>query len=306
MSSYATTLLADDATTVPHLHEPILVRSRPVVDRLPLKVIEPVDVAINSLGQTLVADAAGRMLFRVDRAGTVDTIATDLKGLSRVVDSAQFGIHLLVSDGHKGHVLQFTDTKYAMRLAYLPFAPTGLSTNPDGSVFTSNSRTGEIIRIDDKDSYRIVGRASEPTRDLVVDDMGTVYILLASGKIEAITVAVEKPTTLGFVPPFASRLQWHPDGFVVALAPDADGRPTLYTVSPDDNSDFDRFAGVPRGTVAVAFDKLGNQTLANSRLRAVTRVTSAFRVKCQHCNKPTLMILSPDVPLDDFQTRRSF
>lgn len=287
-----------------HSHAPIFVRSRPVVDRLPLEVIRPVDVVINSLGETLVADSGGGILFRVNRRGDTSVLGRDLKGIERVVDHPELGVHVLLSDSQSGQVLRITDQRFQMRMAYLPFQPIGLAVDLDGNLYTSNRSTGEIIRMEDKDRYRILGRVSEPVQDLTVDKMGTVYVLLQSGRIDSLGADGE-PIESGTVPMSATRLAWHLDGFMVALAEDSEGRPTLFT-SGSTVETSDRFAGTPRGTNAFAFDRLGNLTLSNPNLRAVTRVTSTFEIQCQHCNQPALMVLDPDAPLPEFKSRRSF
>ena len=40
-----------------HRHDPIVVRSKPVIERLPVKVIQPVDLKVSADGRILVADA---------------------------------------------------------------------------------------------------------------------------------------------------------------------------------------------------------------------------------------------------------
>ncbi len=56
------------------------------------------------------------------------------------------------------------------------------------------------------------------------------------------------------------------------------------------------YSTVPAGTQAVAFDDLGNMSLVNPELRAVTRVTTTLMIPCPHCGRPTRLILSPNGP----------
>lgn len=281
-----------------------MVRSRPVVDRVPVDVIKPVDVAVTSFGDTLIADEAANLLLRVNRLGESGVLASDLDGISRVADSDQLGTHVLLSKGRSGRIFRFTDNGIQLLLAYLPFEPAGLGIDPEGNLLTTNRRSGEVVRIRHDGQIKVIATVSEPTKDLVVDQFGNALVLLTSGKV--VTVFADDSTrTAGYVPSSASRLEMHPKNYVVALASDEAGKPVLTRLTAN-RGPIERVAGTPSGTVAFTFDKLGNLTLANPELRGVTRVTSRFEVKCQHCQESMLMILSPDAPLPDFNLRRSF
>ncbi|MEZ6128274.1 MAG: hypothetical protein R3C59_06310 [Planctomycetaceae bacterium] len=292
---------ADDADN--HRHNAIIVRSRPVIERLPVQVIHPVDVIVNELGETLIADDVGQVLFRIDADGETGIPGEKLPGISRVVDSGTLGIHVLTVEQRSGRILRLTDNGFQSEVIEFAFLPTGLGVNSAGHLWTTNSATGEVVLINENGEAKTVARLSEVAKDITADGMGAV-VLLKSGKIVAVGAGGDTTRPIGYVPQTATRLRIGVDGSVVALAIDGDGRSVL--VRPGSNaSTVERFAGTPSGTSAFAFDRLGNLTLANPELRAVTRVTSHFTIPCPHCGQPVPMVFSPDAPAEQ-RSRRSF
>ena len=279
---------ADD----PHPHRPILVPSRPVIDRVPLSVIDPVDVTITDFGDTLVADARGKMLFRVTADGTTSVLGKDLTGISRIVDSRQLGPHALVSDQKSSRVLRFTDTGMRQTVLHFAFRATGLAVDPENNLITSGGKSGVVYHVDDEKNLSQLVQLSEPVVDLATDRLGNVIVLLKSGKVVSVT-SQDNSTPIGFLPPGTTRIKIHPDNYPVGLTP-AEQRPTLNRLNK--TSAPRQFAGTAMGTSAFAFDGLGNFVLTNPDLRAVTRVKSRFVVNCSHpdCDQKVHMILTPN------------
>lgn len=292
--------VADD---VAHEHRPITVRSRPVIERLPLRVIDPVDVTVTSFGDTLVIDRVGKMLFAVDSTGNTSLLGKDFENLSRVVDSPVLGAHVLATTSGSSRIFRCLDSGTQAEVAYLNFEACGLAADSVGHLLTANRRTGEIFRIDSDGLQTQVARTSESVKDLTTDALGNAIVLLSSGKVVSIGTDGSS-STIGFVPVQATRIRVSPDKFVIAIMDHNDQRPMLVKATQY-RDNVDHFATVPEGTTAFAFDVLGNLTLANPDLRAVTRVTSRFSVPCPHCGLPVPMIFSPDAPVGDTQ-RRSF
>ena len=288
----------------PHSHAPLVVPSRPVIARVPVKVIRPVDVVVNSLDETLIADETGQCLLRVDVNGTASVLADQLPGVSRIADSPQLGTYLLQKNARSGRVYLFTDGGQQMDVAYLPFQPTALAVDTEGKLYTADNSKRRLVLIDDEGKQSVYARLPEAVRDLAIDAIGSVVVLFESGRVGTVTSENELSES-GFVSPNATRLAQHPTGFVVALAPDSLGKSYLLKATSD-RQQIDRFAAVPRGTTAFAFDALGNLTLANADLRAITQVNSHFEVQCPHCGKPMSMILSADAPAVKQPKRRSF
>ena len=290
-----------------HKHLPITLRSRPVIERLPLRVVDPVDVTLTDFGDTLVADRVGRVLLRIDARGESSLIGRELDGLCRVVDSPQMGAHALLTSRGSGRIVRMTEAGVQHEVAQLPFLPAGLGASPfDGSLYTSNSRTGDVIKVEADGTLSTIVRVSDTTKDLVVNALGTtVSVLLNSGKIVSVGVDGSRET-VGYVPATATRLVYHPDKFLVALCEDAVGKTVLLKPAASRLQQPPVFAGAPRGTKAIAFDTLGNLTLANPELRAITRVTSRFEQRCDDCGKMMIIKLSTEKPAPQESTRRSF
>ncbi len=290
-----------------HKHLPITLHSRPVIERLPLRVVDPVDVTLTNFGDTLVADRVGKVLFRIDSSGEASLIGRELEGLTRVVDSPQMGAHALLASRGSGRIVRMTETGVQHEVVHLPFAPTGLGANPlDGSLYTTNGRTGEVFRITVEGDTQSITTVSEPTKDLAVNAIGaTISVLLNSGKVVSVGVDGSRET-IGYVPATTTRLTYHPGGYLVALCEDATGKAILLKPTDRRAQQPDTFANAPRGTQAMAFDKLGNLTLSNPDLRAITRVTSRFQQRCHDCGKMMLIKLSTETPAPQKSTRRSF
>lgn len=289
---------ADD----PHPHRPILVPSRPVIERVPLSVIDPIDVTITEFGDTLVADAGGKMLFRVTTDGIANVLGKNLTGISRVVDSRQLGPHALLTDQKSSRVLRFTDSGMQQTVINFAFRAFGLAIDPDNNLITSSGKTGIIYHVDDENTLTRLVQLSEPVLDLATDRLGNVFVLLQSGQVISVT-GKDASAPVGFLPKGTTRIKIHPDDYAVGLTT-GEQRPILNRINK--TSKPLQFAGTAMGTSAFAFDGLGNLVLTNPDLRAVTRVKSRFVVNCSHpnCDHPVHMILTPNaVPQ---HRRRSF
>lgn len=300
-----TNTMADD--NVPHQHKPMVVRSRPVIERLALKVISPVDVVSTDVA-TFVADSAGKVIFRIDSEDQTSIVGQDLDGLSRLA-AHRLGNFALLAKKTSGQIVQFTESGFlGEEPISLNFAPAGLAFDDRGNLWTGNAQQGEVLRFTKEDNgwARKSITVSEPVVDLVIDQQGNVIILLRSGKLLSIRPSEEIQVAMaGYAPESASRLSLHPEEGVVALAKEANFKSALFRPTSHRN-ETDRYAKVPEATSAVAFDSLGNLTCANSEWRALTRVTSRFEVPCPHCGVPVQMIFSPDAPAANEARRRSF
>jgi hypothetical protein len=286
-----------------HQHSLIVVRSAPVIQRLAVRVIHPTDVVVAASGDTLVADKVGKMVFRVDAVDETSILGKELDGLVRVADSRSFGVHALLRDDGKGQIVRLLKTGFREDVCELSFEPAGLGVDAIGNIWTANPKTGDVILLDSTGTQQKAIRLQGIPTDIAVDGLGAV-VLLRSGEIVSVS-ADGSWLRVGYVPAAASRLKLTPDHSVVALVTDGDGQSML--VRPTTNREsVDRFAMVTRGTSAFAFDRLGNLTLANPELPAITRVTSHFTVPCPHCGQQVPMLFSTHAPALKTPTRRSF
>lgn len=286
-----------------HQHSPIIVRSAPVIQRLALRVIDPVDVAVTANGDTLVADRVGKVVFRFDTEGESSVLGKQLDGLVRVAESRLFGVHVLLKGKRSGQIVRLLETGFREDVCELAFEPAGLGVDSIGQIWTANPNTGDVIQLDSNGIQQKTVRLQGVPIDIAVDGLGAV-VLLRSGQLVSVS-ADGTQSPVGYVPANATRVKATAERSVVALVADGDGKPMLVRPTPGRDS-LDRFAMAPRGTSAFAFDQLGNLTLANPELRAITRVTSHFTVPCPHCGQQVLMLFSPSAPSHKPQTRRSF
>lgn len=287
-----------------HSHSPIIKRSRPVIERLPLRVVDPVDVAVSEFGETLVADRIGKVVFHIDALGEASLLAKNLDGLSRLVYSKTYGPHALLAAKGSGRIMRITETGYQSE-THLRFRPAGLGVDNEGRLLTTDKATGDVWQIDSEGKQSVLYRLPEPTKDLVVDSLGTAVVLLQSGKVFSVFSNETTPKPEGWLPPSTTRIAMDPNGGVVGLATDADGKSVLLRPGSK-RGEHDRFGKVPQGTAAFAFDQLGNLTMAIPDLRAITRVTSHFLIPCPACGRMVPLVFSPDAPLQNHKNVRSF
>lgn len=295
---------ADSDPSQEHSHAPMIVRSRPVIERLPLKVIQPIDLTATETGHLFVADRSGSIVFRIDPEHRADAVARQIADLSRVT-AHRLGIYCLTSNGRSGSVIQLTETGHQSQPVYLNFAPAGLAVNEVGDLYIGNSDRAEIIRLRRSGDLweRQHVQVATAVRDVRAEKTGRVVALLENGSVVSLSDA-DNVRHEGWVPASTTRLAIHPQDGILAVGLEDTLQPCLYRLTQNRQQSV-RYASLPEGTVAVAFDRLGNLASANPDLRAVTRVTSRFEVPCPHCGQRVPMILSPHAPVAPAR-RRSF
>jgi len=278
-----------------HDHAPIIVQSRPVIERLPVKVIEPVDLRIGKTGNIFVADRSAKCVFRLDSDGQVSLPVSDLSHIQRIQLDADDNLYVLTSNARESQIQMVNPIGQTTVLLQLTFAATSFLRDTIGQFVVASKDANRIVVISTAGDVTELTRIYQPVSDLVLNAGGQTEALLASGEMVHIAASGEV-TPSGFAPPGSSRLMLQPDGSILVLTGRSDGQARLTSVSRDQvrPQDFLTFASVPEGTQAVGFDVLGNLCLANPDLRAITRVTSHFRIPCPHCGRPTDMIFRKD------------
>ena len=273
-----------------HTHAPVTVFSRPVIERLPVRVVSPVDVVALPERDLLVADGIGECIFRLRRDGEVELAASDLENISRIAVGQQGSIVALLSGKASSQIVRVTTQGFVSDGVTLPFSAVGLVVDQIDSVYTANSTTGEVFTIYADGTQQQLAVLSEPIIDLTPGG-GNVVALLASGKV--VSVALDGSTrTVGYTSANSVRLQQNSAGALIGLAADTEADVASLATVASRRDEVARFATVPVGTKAFEFDSLDNLILGNDRLRAVTKVTSRFQIACPHCGQPTMMIFS--------------
>jgi len=309
--SFGTTSLAGDPPSLGsirnHDHAPILVQSRPVIERLPVKVISPVDLQISKAGHIFVADDAANCVFRLEADGEVSLPVQNLSDIRRIQLDADGNLYTLTSDSRESQIRMVNPVGQSVLLHDLKFDANAFVRDVTGQFAVTSRGTNRVVLISNTGEITELTRLYQPVSDLVLNAGGQTEALLASGEMVHISASGEV-TASGFAPVGSSRLMLQPDGSMLVLSKRSNGHTNLVSISRDATrpKEFSTFASVPEGTQAVGFDSLGNLCLANPDLRAITKVTSHFSIPCPHCGRATEMIFRKDLEPADAQGTRRF
>ncbi len=308
--SFGTTSVAGDPPSLGairnHDHAPILVQSRPVIERLPVKVISPVDLQISKTGHIFVADDAANCVFRLEADGEVSLPVQSLSNIRRIQLDADGNLYTLTSDSRESQIRMVNPVGQSVLLYDLKFDANAFVRDAAGQFAVTSRDTNRVVLISNTGEITELTRLYQPVSDLVLNAGGQTEALLTSGEMVHISASGEV-TASGFAPAGSSRLMLQPDGSILVLSKRSNGQTNLVSISRDATrpKEFSTFASVPEGTQAVGFDSLGNLCLANPDLRAITKVTSHFSIPCPHCGRATEMIFRKDPePADGAVTRR--
>ncbi|MBL8819554.1 MAG: hypothetical protein JNL58_26250 [Planctomyces sp.] len=298
-----------------HRHEPVIVRSKPVIERLPVSVIEPVDIVSTESGMIYVADRGAETVFRLSADGHVDAPVKNTRGIIRIAVDSSDNIYTLIVESNVSRILHFTPTGLSVEVATFPFEATAMVRLTTGE-FLVNSKSTRTLTMSSPDSgTTLLATLPEAITDIALSSSGQVHVLHSTGRISYVGLD-GGVSEIGRVTAGCARLFSLPEGQLAALSPErqrsgevrAGVRAEIQTAvrfnesTPIADSEVESemkphvYATVPQGTAAVAFDRLGNVSMVNPGLRAVTRVTTTFMVPCPHCGKPTRLILSPEGP----------
>ena len=293
----APTAGADDVpglgAIVNHDHAPVRVNSKPVIERLPLKVLEPVDLVVSGKSRIFVADRKAECVFRLEEHGSVSLAIEHLSGIQRIQVDADGSLYVLTSSGGESSLRQITESGQHVILETFSFPASGFVRDELGRFVLSLKQSGRLVSLDAEGHIADLAQLNQPVQDLILNAGGQLEALLPSGHIVRIDEEGEVAHS-GFAEVGSTRLASLSDGTLLSLADSGNGRARVVKVSreADRPAEFHVAVTVPVGTMAVGFDSLGNLCLANPDLRAVTKVTSHFEIACPHCGKPTRMIFS--------------
>ncbi len=279
-----------------HPHAPLVVRSRPVIERLPVQVIEPVDLQVAQTGHIYVADSGAQCIFRLDPFSRVSLHSRDLAGLRRICLDSDESVYALTASSGECSIHQITPEGRRLLLHTLPFPAQSFARFGTTDWLVADG--GNIWSINSEADRSLIFRSSVAVLDLCTDAGGGIAALLSDGQVLKIGAAGNAQIA-GFAPGSPKRVICRADGQLVVLADASLARNGaaaplprgLYALSKSaPAAEPDAIAHLPEGTEAAGFDSLGNLCLANPQLRAVTKVTSRFRIPCPHCRESVLMI----------------
>jgi hypothetical protein len=316
----AVTAVADEpvATAVPplnalstHRHDPIVVRSKPVIERLPVKVLQPVDLQVSARGQIFVADAQAACVFRLDSHGQVSLAVRDLPGISRIQLDRDGGLYVLTVVGAESHLYQATPEGLTVHLHTLRFPAIAFTRNSIGEFFVGQRQ--QLWKIGTDGQQTCITQLPSALLDLGSNPAESAVALLQNGLVCQVSadgvLAVSGQAQAGslrLLPGIGGRFLT-----LARSAPQAPGESgesgesglALYHVADRSLIKADPVDGptllarVPSGTEAAGLDPLGNLCLANPDLKAVTKATTRFHIPCPHCGQQTLLIFDATAPL---------
>lgn len=285
-----------DEPPVAHKHAPVIVRSRPVIERLPVHVVQPIDLQVARSGVIFIADSQANCIFRLDQFSAVSLHAQNLPGIRRICLDANESLFVLTSSTGESSLHQITPQGRLILLHSMPFPAHSFARVGSSEWLATDGQ--HLWQINADSEHTLLFKSPLAILDLCTDPGGGNHALLAEGQVLQIGLDGESRIS-GFAPAGARRLICQTDGRLVVLAESTvqakQGSPNLplgiYPLVADlTASPAKAVAHLPEGTQAVGFDALGNLCLANPQLRAVTRVTSRFRIPCPHCQESVLMI----------------
>jgi hypothetical protein len=290
-----------------HDHAPVHVRSKPVIERLPVKVIEPVDLKLSGKGRIFIADRKAQCVFRLDEYGATSLPIQDLADIQRIQVDADESVYVLTSTGGESSLHQVTAAGQHVVLETFAFPASTFVRDPAGQFVIAQTNSRKLVSFSSDGILAHYSQLSQPAVDLAMNAGGQVEALLASGHVVLVDES-GRATLSGYAPAGANRLMTLGDGSLLALSSGAGEqsqitRVSRYSLRP---KQFAVEANVPAGTQAVGFDSLGNLCLANPDLRAITKVTSQFMIPCPHCGQATRMIFSTESEPVSGLTLRSF
>lgn len=290
-----------------HDHAPVRVHSKPVIERLPVKVLEPVDLVVSGKSRIFVADRKAECVFRLDEHGSVSLAIEHLTGIHRIQVDVDGSLYVQASSGGESSLHQITESGQHVVLQEFSFPASAFVRDELGRFVFSVKQSGRLVSLDAEGVVKDLAQLNQPVQDLILNAGGQLEALLPSGHV----VRVDEEGAVshsGFAEPGSSRLAALSDGALLSLADSGSGRAQVLKVSRDAErpAEFQVAATVPVGTMAVGFDSLGNLCLANPDLRAVTKVTSHFEIACPHCGKATRMIFSSEPQPGAADSVRSF
>lgn len=302
---------ADDRSppNASHPHTPIVVHSKPVIERIPLAVIDPVDVRYSAEGYLYIADRRGGIVFRIRPTGRTEIIAEELEGILRIAIAADESLYVLTGTAGSGRILQYLPNGESAEVSTVNFSPAGFGIDSTGTLLVSSAQSGIVEAIESDGTHRLFASLEGRSKDLLMSSDEQAHVLLHSGQVVRLR-ADGSAENVGTTINGASRLmQISPRelsvlhqqgterpriGLLAGQSSRAGASSSLVGDQPETTDSLVEFMQVPNGTAMAAFDAMGNVVLVNPEIRAVTRITKCMTVPCPHCGEKVPLIFSDE------------
>ena len=113
-----------------------------MIERLPVKVIEPVDVKLSNNGLIFVADRSAACVFRLDEHGSASVVIDQLPNIQRIHVDADNSVYVLTSSGGESSLHQITVTGQHVVLETFSFPATAFVRDPVGQFTLAAKNSG--------------------------------------------------------------------------------------------------------------------------------------------------------------------
>lgn len=277
--------------TALHRHAPLEIKSRPIVSKYSLSLIQPRRVLAQADGTLYVADWAAGMVFRISPGRKVRIVAEDLNEPSSLaMDSER---NLFVSTYGQGMTKEGTIVRIAhedgMRsvVAVGLTAPSAIAFDAQDNLYVASFLDNTISRVGMSGGLITYAANVPAVSAILFDERGDLLALSSTeGAVYRISsdMGAMKRIAGGLSAP--SDMLLHPEGHLIVVD---FGRGRLVHV--DEKGRLKTFAVVPRGTVSAAFDGQANLIVANWDNHNLLKITTNLTVKCPHCGRDILIRL---------------
>jgi hypothetical protein len=200
-----------------HDHNPIHVRSKPVIERLPVKVIEPVDLKVSGDGHVFVADRKAACVFRLDQFGSVSVVIDQLPGIQRIQIDSEASIYVLTSTGGESSLHQVTMAGRHIVLETFSFPAESFVRDSVGQFVVAARNSGRLMSVSADGTVSELTQFAQPVADMSFNAGEQLEVLLRSGDVVRVEADGSTEAT-GFAPIGSTRLMTLEDGPVLALA----------------------------------------------------------------------------------------
>ncbi|MCA9066833.1 MAG: hypothetical protein KDA96_27390, partial [Planctomycetaceae bacterium] len=180
-----------------HPHDDIVVRSRPVIERLSVNVVEPVDLCVTHDARVFVADRRLETVFRLD-PDAVHIAGSGLSGLMRVQSDFAGNVYALCGVSGEGRVVQMTSSGYVATIASFDFRPAGFHLTTPGRLVVA-AYDGRVFELGEDDQPVLKATLAERIRDVAATAALGTIVLTESGRV-VLLQSGDGASVMGYAP----------------------------------------------------------------------------------------------------------
>lgn len=266
-----------------HAHKPIQIEARPIVARIRVPLARPRRVLLDSQQNIIVADWGAGSVLRINPAGDSQVLASDLPEPAGLAIDSSDTIFVCTHAGGlpgEGQIFKLSPGGMPMVFAEGLTGPTDLAFDNEGQLYVAEFQADRVSRVSTMGEVQTFLDDIASPAGLVFDSLGYLYCASSTDGV------IYKTGPMGELVPLVDGLSVPSD-----LAFDADGHlivanyggvELLYVTNKGESRSY---ATVPKGTIGLCFDNIGNLLFVNWDYQTLMRVTTHLSVPCPHCGK---------------------